>query len=111
MIGVRGANAIDGGEGYDVLPGGAGNDTLHGGSEGDTFFGQEGADTFVVRGGVSWVMDFESADRLSIGMNLSQVQAAATLLGDHLHVALAYGGDLYLANTVLADVEVDHLIV
>ena len=57
------------------------------------------------------VMDFESADRLSIGMNLSQVQAAATQLDAHLHVALAGGGDLYLAYTTVAEVEADNLIV
>ena len=43
-------------------------------------------------------------------MTLPQVQAAATQLGDHLHVALAGGGDLYLANTTLTEVEADHLI-
>ena len=56
-------------------------------------------------------MDFDEADRLEIGMTLAQVQAAATQIGEHLHVALAGGGDLYLANTVLADVEADNLIV
>ena len=93
-----------------MLAGGAGDDTLYGGSEGDTFFGQAGADTFVFAGGVNWVMDFDPADRLDVGMTLAQVQAAATQQGAHLHVALAGGGDLYLANTVLAEVEADNLI-
>ena len=100
-----------GGAGIDVLAGGAGDDTLYGGSEGDTFFGQAGAATFVFAGGVNWVMDFESADRLDVGMPLSQVQAAATQQGAHLHVALAGGGDLYLANTALAEVEADNPVV
>ena len=82
-----------------------------GGAEGDTFFGGPGADVFVIEGGRNWVMDFDDADRLAIGMNLSQVQAAATQLGDDLHVALAGGGDLYLANTTLTDIEADNLIV
>ena len=56
-------------------------------------------------------MDFEAADRLDIGMTLEQVQASATQLNEHLHIALEGGGDLYLANTVLADVEADNLIV
>ena len=55
-------------------------------------------------------MDFDSADRLNVGMTLAQVQASATQLGEHLHVALAGGGDLYIANTVLAEVEADNLI-
>ena len=111
LAGEGGADTLDGGAGVDVLAGGDGNDTLHGGSEGDTFFGQEGADTFVVRGGVNWVMDFDSADRLDIGMSLTQVQTAATQQGEHLHIALTAGRDLYLANTVLAEVEADNLIV
>ena len=55
-------------------------------------------------------MDFDDDDALAIGMTLPQVQAAATQLGAHLHVVLAGGGDLYLANTVLAEVEADHLV-
>ena len=43
-------------------------------------------------------------------MTLPQVQAAATQLGDHLHVALAGGGDLYLANTTLTEIEAGYLI-
>ena len=73
--------------------------------------GLDGADVFVLSGGVNWVMDFDSPDRLDVGMSLSQVQAAATQQGAHLHVALAGGGDLYLANTTLAEVEADNLIV
>ena len=76
LTGEAGNDTLDGGAGYDVLAGGEGNDTLHGGAEGDTFFGQEGAGVFVIRGGTNWVMDFDDADRLSIGMNLAQVQAA-----------------------------------
>ena len=94
-----------------MLASGAGNDSLVGGAEGDTFFGGPGADVFVIAGGRNWVMDFDDADRLSIGMNLSQVQAAATQLGTDLHIALAGGGDLYLANTTLTDIEADNLIV
>ena len=111
ITGEAGNDTIDGGAGYDVLAGGPGNDRLIGGAEGDTFFGQEGSDTFVISAGTNWVMDFDSADRLSIGMNLSQVQAAATQQGGHLHIALAGGGDLYLAWSTVADVEADHLIV
>ena len=81
-----------------------------GGAEGDTFFGQGGADTFVIAGGTNWVMDFDDADRLFLGMTLPEVQAAATQLGEHLHIALAGGGDLYLANTTLAEIEADHLL-
>ena len=110
LDGGAGNDTLNGGAGIDVLAGGAGDDTLYGGSEGDTFFGQAGADTFVFAGGVNWVMDFDPADRLDVGMTLAQVQAAATQQGAHLHVALAGGGDLYLANTVLAEIEADNLI-
>ena len=110
LAGESGDDVLEGGPGRDVLAGGAGNDRLIGGAEGDTFFGQAGADTFVVTGGVNWVMDFDSSDRLDLGMTLAQVQAAATQLGEHLHVALAGGGDLYIANAVLADLEADNLI-
>ena len=98
------------GDGRDVFAGGPGNDRLIGGAEGETFFGQGGSDTFVIRGGVNWIMDFDSSDKISIGMNLSQVQNAATQRGDHLHIELP-GGDLYLANTILSDIEADNLIV
>lgn len=111
LTGESGNDTVIGGAGYDMLLGGEGNDRIEGGAEGDTYFGQEGADTFVIRGGTNWVMDFDSVDRLSIGMNLSQVQGAATQLGDHLHVALANGGDLYLALSTIADIEADNLIV
>ena len=111
LAGEAGNDVLVGGAGRDVLAGGAGDDTLYGSAEGDTFFGQAGADTFVFAGGVSWVMDFDSADRLDVGMTLSQVQAAAMQQGEHLHVALTSGGDLYLANTVPADVEADNLVV
>ena len=93
-----------------MLAGGAGDDRLIGGAEGDTFFGQGGADTFVIAGGVNWVMDLDDADRLSVGMTLPQVQAAATQQGAHLHVALANGADLYLAYTTLTELDADHLI-
>ena len=110
LAGEAGNDTLDGGAGRDVLAGGAGNDTLHGGAEGDTFFGQGGADTFVIRGGVNWVMDFDDADRLSIGMTLPQVQASATQLGAHLHIGLAGGGNLYIANTALWELDADNLI-
>ena len=99
-----------GGTGVDVLAGGAGNDRLIGGDEGDTFFGQAGADTFVIRSGVNWVMDFEDADRLDIGMTLAQVQAASIQHGEHLHIHLPGGGDLNLAYTTIADLDADNLI-
>ena len=111
LDGEGGNDTLNGGASRDVLAGGAGNDSLVGGAEGDTFFGQEGADTFVIEGGRNWIMDFDDADRLAIGMNLSQVQGAATQLGTDLHIALAGGGDLYLANTTLAEIEADNLIV
>ena len=107
------SDTLDGGAGYDLLSGGAGNDTLIGSPDSGTYFGQEGADTFVVDGaspGLNWIMDFDSSDRLSIGMNLEQIQAAATQLGEHLHVALPGGGDLYSANTSLAEIEADNII-
>ena len=110
LLGEAGDDTLDGGAGVDVLAGCAGNDRLIGGAEGDTFFGQAGAGTFVIAGGVNWVMDLDDADRLDIGMTLPQVQAAATQVGAHLHIELAGGGDLYLANTTLAEVEADHLI-
>ena len=102
---------VRGGAGYDVLAGGAGNDRLIGGAEGDTFFGQEGADTFVIAGGVNWIMDFEAGiDRIEVpGMDDAGLRAAASQVGDHLHVAFE-GGDpgstpagagLYLAWTTL----------
>ena len=56
-------------------------------------------------------MDFDSSDLLSIGMNLTQLQSAATQLGEHLHVALADGVNLYFANTTVVDIEADNLIV
>ena len=55
-------------------------------------------------------MDLDDADRLSIGVTLPEVQAAATQKGAHLHVALANGADLYLANTTLPELDADHLI-
>ena len=110
LDGEGGNDTLVGGGARDVLAGGAGNDSLVGGDEGDTFFGQAGADVFDVTGGRNWIMDFEEADRLDVGMNLGQLQAAATQLGADLHVALAGGGDLYLANTALADIEADNLI-
>ena len=64
LAGEAGNDVLVGGAGRDVLAGGVGDDTLYGSAEGDTFFGQAGADTFVFAGGVSWVMDFDSADRL-----------------------------------------------
>ena len=111
LDGEGGNDTLYGGGARDVLAGGAGNDSLVGGAEGDTFFGQEGADTFVIEGGRNWIMDFDDADRLAIGMNLSQVQAAATQHGTDLHIDLAGGGDLYLANTTLTDIEADNLVV
>ena len=111
LAGGEGADTLDGGAGYDILAGGEGDDRLMGGAEGDTFFGQAGADTFVIRGGTSWIMDFDDADRLDIGMTLAQVQATATQLGDHLLIELRGGGDLYLANTTLAEIDADNLIV
>ena len=119
LAGEAGSDTLGGDEGRDVLAGGDGNDFLVGNNintrfgegEGDTFFGQGGSDGFVIRGGVNWVMDFDSSDRLAIGMNLSQVQASATQLGDHLHVALPGGGDLYLANTTIGDLGADNLVV
>ena len=110
LDGEGGNDILDGGTGYDVLAGGGGADRLIGGNEGDTFFGQGGADVFVVAGGLNWIMDFDGADRLDVGMTLAQVQAAATQAGTHLHVALE-GGDLYLANTTLADIGAENLIV
>ena len=111
LLGEAGDDILDAGAGYDIMAGNEGDDMLHGGSEGDTFFGSDGADVFVIRGGVNWIMDFDASDRLDLGMTLSQVQAAATQQGEHLHIALAGGGDLYIANTVLADIEADNLIV
>ena len=111
LAGEGGDDTLDGGASRDLaLAGGAGADRLIGGAEGETFFGQGGADTFVIRGGVSWVMDFDESDRLDIGMTLPQVQAAATQLGAHLHIDLAGGGDLYLANTTIAALDADNLI-
>ena len=111
LAGEDGNDTLDGGAGVDVLAGGDGDDRLIGGAEGDTFFGQGGADTFVIAGGMNWIMDFDSSDRLEIGMTLAEVQGAATQVGAHLHIALAGGGDLYLANTILTEIEADNLIV
>ena len=110
LDGEGGDDTLIGGGARGVLAGGAGDDSLVGGAEGDTFFGQEGADVFVVTGGRNWIMDFDENDRLDVGMTLGQLQAAATQLGNDLHVAFE-GGDLYFANTVLADIEADNLIV
>ena len=110
LDGEGGNDTLIGGASRDVLAGGAGNDILVGGDEGDTFFGQGGADVFVIEGGRNWVMDFDSDDRLAIGMSLSQVQAAATQFGPDLHIALAGRGDLYLAATTLAEIEADNLM-
>ena len=87
------------GDGDDYIDGGAGNDRL---------WGQAGNDG--IDGGVNWIMDFDASDRLAIGMTLAQVQGAATQLGADLHVALAGGGDLYLANTTLSEIEADNLV-
>ena len=110
LDGEGGNDTLIGSASRDLLVGGAGNDSLVGGAEGDTFFGGPGADMFIIAGGRNWVMDFDGADRLAIGMNLAQVQAAATQLGPDLHIALAGSGDLYLAGTTLADVEADNLV-
>ena len=110
LDGEGGNDTLDGGAGRDVLAGGAGDDSLAGGAEGDTFFGGPGADVFQIAGGRNWIMDFDEADRLAIGMNLAQVQGAATQIGADLHVALAGGGDLYLANTTLSEIEADNLV-
>ena len=106
LAGEAGNDTLDGGAGYDVLAGGDGADRLMGGAEGDTFFGQGGADVFVVAGGTNWVMDFApGSDRFEIsGMTETGFRAAATQVGDHVHVALD-GGDLYLAWTTLAALE------
>ena len=109
LTGEEGDDTIDGGTGYDVLAGGAGNDSLVGGADGDTFFGQEGSDVFIVRNGVNWIMDFESVDRLNIGQIPYHVQAHAVQQDAHLRITLWDGGELYLANTTLADV-IDNLI-
>ena len=93
------------------LPGSANT----GGAEGDTFFGQEGADVFVIAGGTNWIMDFElGIDRIEVpGMDDAGFRAAASQVGDHLHVAFE-GGDpgltpagagLYLAWTTPAALE------
>ena len=87
------------GDGDDYIDGGTGNDRL---------WGQAGNDG--IDGGVNWIMDFDASDRLAIGMTLAQVQGAATQLGADLHVALAGGGDLYLANTTLSEIEADNLV-
>ena len=119
LIGGANRDYIDGEGGDDtlygegtrgLLVGGAGNDSLVGGAEGDTFFGGPGADVFHIAGGRNWIMDFDGADRIAIGMNLAQVQAAATQLGPDLHVARAGGVDLYLAGTTLSEIEADNLI-
>ena len=106
LAGEEGDDVLNGDGGYDILAGGIGNDRLIGGDEGDTFFGQAGADTFVIAGGVSWIMDFEPGiDRIEVpGMDDAGFRAAASQLGDHLHVAFE-GGDLYLAWTTLAGLE------
>ena len=109
LDGEGGNDTLIGSAARDVLAGGAGDDSLVGGAEGDTFFGQAGADVFVVTGGRNWIMDFDDADRLDMGMTLAQLQAAATQLGTDLHVAFE-GGDLYFANTALTDIEADNLI-
>ena len=110
LAGEAGNDTLDGGAGYDVLSGGGGNDRLIGGADGSTFFGQAGADTFVVSGGANWIMDLAGEDRIEgLGMTLSQVQAAATQQGAHLHVAFD-GGDLYLAFRTIADVDTDALV-
>ena len=110
LDGEGGNDTLIGGASRDLLVGGAGDDSLVGGAEGDTFFGGPGADMLIIAGGRNWIMDFDEDDRLAIGMNLAQVQAAATQLGADLHVALAGGGDLYLANTTLTEIEADNLI-
>ena len=115
LAGEAGNDTLDGGAGFgDVLAGGPGNDILYGDAVGNTSFGQAGADTFIISTGFSgtshWIMDFESADRLDIGMNLSQVQAASTQLGYDLGINLPGGGNLYMANTTIWDIGADNLI-
>ena len=134
LDGEGGNDTLIGGASRDLLVGGAGNDSLVGGAEGDTFFGGPGADVFHIAGGRNWIMDFDGADprrgeadpkrrlrrnwimdfdgadRIAIGTNLAQVQAAARQLGPDLHIALAGGGDLYLAGTMLGEIEADNLV-
>ena len=71
LAGEAGDDQIFGQAEYDVFAGGPGDDLLFGGLEGDTFFGQEGADMFVITGGVNWIMDFDSSDRIAIRVGAS----------------------------------------
>ena len=63
--------------------------------------GQSGADILILAGGP--VMGFDpGVDRLKVsGMTEASFRAAATQVGEHLHVALPEGGDLYIAWTTL----------
>lgn len=109
-MGGEGSDTLEGGTGIDVLAGGEGDDRMIGGNEGDTFFGQAGCDTFVIVGGTNWIMDFDECDRLDTGMTLAEFQNAAKQIGYHLHIELPGGGDLYLANTTIGEIEADNLI-
>ena len=111
LAGGEGSDTLEGGTGYDVLAGGDGDDTLNGGPEGDTFFGQGGTDTFVIRGGVNWIMDFDSSDRIDLGMTLAQLQSASEQLGEHLHIHLPGGGEVNIAFTTIGDLGADNLVV
>lgn len=94
VIGSRQTETIYGGRGNDVLDGGAGDDVLVGGEDRDTLTGGLGADTFVYTqrndSGVNksdTITDFAAGDTL----DLSQVDADATVAGDQTFVFVAQG--------------------
>ena len=111
LAGEEGDDVLWGQDGTDVLAGGAGDDTLYSqGTELETFFGGAGADTFVIPRGLKWIMDYDpTSDRLDIQMSRDRIEDKATQLGEHLHIDLG-DGDLYLANTTMADITEDNVI-
>lgn len=114
IYGEAGNDSILGGANNDRIEGGLGNDTIRGedgwdhiegGAGTNVLYGGLNSDTFVFGHGVDYVMDFQPlVDRL---MNQDFVNPGYSQSGSYVVVA-GYAGTMYLANTVLADVQHAH---
>jgi Ca2+-binding RTX toxin-like protein len=115
--------------GNDTLVGGDGNDTLLGGSGNDLLSGGDGADVFVFRAiteGADLIADLDKHHRKGDVIDLSAIDADATLAGDQAFVlakkgltgqageaALVYDKDTGLTSLMLdldGDAVADHTI-
>lgn len=114
IYGEAGNDSILGGANNDRIEGGLGNDTIRGedgwdhiegGAGTNVLYGGLNSDTFVFGHGVDYVMDFQPlVDRL---MNEDFVNPGYSQSGSYVVVS-GYAGTMYLANTVLADVQHAH---